>query len=104
MRSPATSTPAPRRSRPSFGDEGAFALIEILVSALIMVTISGGALAALQANNRAGSEERHRARADGVAQEDQARMRSMRISDLANLNQTRTVTAGRHSLHRRLRG
>jgi Tfp pilus assembly protein PilV len=93
VRSLATSTPAPRRSRTRRGGQGGFALVEILVSAMIVVTVSGGALAALQANEHAGSEERHRARAYGVAQEDQARLRSLRISDLSNLAETRTVTA-----------
>lgn len=93
MRPTATSTAAPehdagpRRRR----GEGGFALIEVIVSALVVVVISGGAFAALQASNRSGAEERHRARAYGIAQDDQARLRSMRISDLSNLSQTRTV-------------
>jgi hypothetical protein len=57
-----------------------------------MVTISLAALAAIDSATRSTAQERNRAQAHGVAQADQARMRSMRISDLANLNQTRTVT------------
>lgn len=95
MRPTATPTAAEtpgagsRRPRPDAG----FALVEVIVAALVVVAVSGGALAALQANDRAAAEERHRARAYGIAQEDQARMRSMRISDLSNLNETRTVDA-----------
>jgi Tfp pilus assembly protein PilV len=72
--------------------ESGIALFEVLVSALLMVTISLGALGAVDAATRSSAEERHRSEADGLAQQDQARMRSMRISDLANLNQTKTVT------------
>ncbi len=66
-------------------------IIEVLVASIMVVAISLGALGAIDAATSSTSEERHRAAADGVAQADQARMRSMRISDLANLNQTRTV-------------
>jgi Tfp pilus assembly protein PilV len=67
-------------------------IIEVLVAAILLVTISLGALAAIDAATRSTAQERARAQAHGVAQADQARMRSMRISDLANLNQTRTIT------------
>ncbi len=67
-------------------------IIEVLVASILMVTISLGALAAIDSATRSTAQERNRAQAHGVAQADQARMRSMRISDLANLNQTRTVT------------
>ena len=66
-------------------------MIEVIVSAMVMVAIGGGALAALQASDRSVADERHHARAFGVAQQDQARMRSLKISELSNLNQTRTV-------------
>ena len=92
MPTPATTTPAPAEPGPRWRGDRGFALVEILVSALIVVAVSGGALAALQASNRSGAEERHRAHAYGIAQEDQARMRSLRISELSNLEQTRTVT------------
>ena len=91
MPSRATTTPAPSEPEPRWRGDRGFALVEILVSALVVVAVSGGALAALQASNHSGSEERHRARAYGIAQEDQARMRSLRISDLSNLQETRTV-------------
>ena len=74
------------------GGEAGIALFEVLVSALLVVMISLGALGAVDAATRSSAEERHRSEAAGLAQQDQARMRSMRISDLANLNQTKTVT------------
>lgn len=67
-------------------------IIEVLVASIMVVAISLGALGAIDAATRSTSEERHRTEAHGVAQADQARMRSMRISDLSNLNQSRTVT------------
>jgi Tfp pilus assembly protein PilV len=73
-------------------DDSGFALVEIIVSAVVLVAIAGGALTAIQSADRAGAEERHRAQAHGIAQEDQARLRSFRISDLSNLLETRTVT------------
>ncbi len=76
---------------PARGQEG-FALIEVLVSAVIAVTITGAVIGLLNATGRAAGEERHRTQAYAVAQEDQARLRAMRIPALKNLNQTRTVT------------
>jgi Tfp pilus assembly protein PilV len=67
-------------------------IIEVLIASILVVAVSLGALGAIDAATRSTSEERHRAAADGLAQADQARMRSMRISDLANLNQTRQIT------------
>jgi Tfp pilus assembly protein PilV len=80
-----------RRSARDPRDESGFALIELVVSAMIMVTIAGGALAAIQATNRSGAEERHRAQAYALAQEDQARMRALKVSELSNLSYTRNV-------------
>jgi Tfp pilus assembly protein PilV len=72
-------------------DQAGMTIIEVLVASILLVTISLGALAAIDAATRSTAQERNRAQAHGVAQADQARMRSMRITDLANLNQTRTV-------------
>ena len=90
----------PPRTR---GQDG-FAVIEVVVSAMVMVAIGGGALAALQASDRSVADERHHARAFGVAQQDQARMRSLKISELSNLNQTQNRARGRHALHGDLGG
>jgi hypothetical protein len=66
-------------------------IVEVLVASILVVLVSLGALGAIDAANRSTAEERHRAAAHGVAEADQARMRSMRISDLANLDQTDQV-------------
>ena len=73
-------------------EQAGFALVEVLVSAIILVTASIAVLGAIEAATRSTGEERHRARAQGLAEADLARMRAMRISDLSNLHQTRTVT------------
>jgi Tfp pilus assembly protein PilV len=76
----------------TLAEQGGMTIIEVLVASIIVVTLSLGALAAVDAATKSTAQERFRAEAHGVAQADQSRMRSMRISDLANLNQTRTVT------------
>lgn len=80
------------RSFNTFTDESGTTLIEVVVSAVLLVIVSLGVLSAVEAASHSSGEERHRAQAHGIAQEDQARMRAMNINDLANLNQTRTVT------------
>jgi Tfp pilus assembly protein PilV len=72
-------------------EQSGFAIVEVLVSAIILVIVAIGVLGAVEAATRSTSEERHRARATSIAEADLARMRAMRISDLSNLHQTRTV-------------
>ena len=67
-------------------------LIEVLVSAIMLVITAVGVFSAFDAGTRASAEERHRAQAEGLAQADIARLRTMRISDLSNLLETKTVT------------
>jgi type II secretory pathway pseudopilin PulG len=81
-----------RLSRRLRQNEGGFALIEVIVSALIVVTTTAGVVHTLTATGHASAEERHRSQAYAVAQEDQARLRSMRISDLQQGSTARTVT------------
>src|SRR6185437_1070699 len=68
------------RQEPS-GDAG-FALIEVVVSALIVVMTTGAVFTLLNASGKAGAEERNKAQAYALAQEDQGRLRAMRIPDL----------------------
>lgn len=67
-------------------------LIEILVSAMVLVVASAGVVTLLQATTKTQSEQRHSSEAYALAQEDQARLVSMRLSTLNRLDQTRTVT------------
>jgi Tfp pilus assembly protein PilV len=73
-------------------EQAGFALVEVLVSALVLVSASIAVLGAVESATRSTAEERHRARASSLAEADLARMRAMRISDLSNLQETRTVT------------
>ena len=78
--------------RPIPREEAGFALIEVLISAVIIVLASGATFGLLSASAHSSAEERHRSEAFGLAQEDQARLRALPISSLNRLNQTRTVT------------
>ena len=91
------SGPVPRegesaRHRLDPRDQSGIALIEILVAAILLVIVAVGVFGAFDAATRSTAEERHRARAHALAQADLSRMRTMRVSDLSNLNQTRNVS------------
>lgn len=73
-------------------DQAGFALIEVVVSAMIAVTVTGGVIGLINSTGRAGAEERHKSQAFSVAQEDQARLRATRITELNAAMQPRTVT------------
>lgn len=73
------------------GDDGMM-LIEIVVSAAMLIVVALGVFSAFDAGTRATAEERHRARAQDMAQADVERMKAMRIADLSGLDQTRVVT------------
>jgi Tfp pilus assembly protein PilV len=73
-------------------DEGGYALVEIIVSSVLLVTTAVGVFGAFDAATRSTSEERHRARAHAIAEADLSRMRALRISDLSNLSESRIVT------------
>jgi Tfp pilus assembly protein PilV len=81
--------PAPAHSL-SVAEDG-FALIEVLVSALIVVIVGGAVLTTLQATARSAGDSRNHSIAQAIAQEDQARLRSTRVSTLNRLNQTYPV-------------
>jgi Tfp pilus assembly protein PilV len=80
---------APAQTPPA-AEEG-FILIEVLVSAVVLALVAAGVLALLSATTRSSASERVHSQAYGVAQEDQARMRSLRISSLNRLEQKREV-------------
>ncbi len=74
----------PARPGPS---EGGFVLIEVLVSALVLAIAASGVLALLQATTHSAGTQRDGAKAYAVAQEEQARMRAMRLNNLDGLQQ-----------------
>lgn len=71
--------------------EAGFALIEVLVSAVVIVVVSAGTFGLLQAMTRASGEQRHSSQAFAIAQEDQARLRSMQLIALSNLSEKREI-------------
>lgn len=71
--------------------DAGFALIEILVSALIVVIVGGAVLTLLQTTARSAGDQRWHATAFSLAQEDQSRLRTSRLATLNNLQQTREV-------------
>lgn len=68
--------------------EHGFTLIEVLASALVIVTVAVGALAALDAGTRESSVSRLRSDAQALAEQDQARLHGLSIDELANINRT----------------
>ena len=82
--------PLPRIGRTCERDEG-FALIEVVVSALIAAIVIGGVVSLLSATGRAAGEQRRRSQAYAVAQEDQARLRGTQVSALNRETETRSV-------------
>ena len=62
------------------------------MSAVVASLIAGAAFGLLGATAHQASDQRHRSAAYAVAQEDQARLRSLRVPTLNRLSQTRNVT------------
>jgi type II secretory pathway pseudopilin PulG len=81
-----------RRAQPTPPAEGGFILIEILVSALVLVIASAGVVLLLQTTIKAQGEQRHSSEAYALAQEDQARLASMRLGTLNHLDESRPIT------------
>jgi Tfp pilus assembly protein PilV len=72
--------------------ESGFVLIEVLVSALVIAVTAGAVLTLLQSTTRSAADQRRHSTAQALAQEDQARLRTMRISSLNRLVQKTPVT------------
>jgi prepilin-type N-terminal cleavage/methylation domain-containing protein len=73
------------------GAQHGFTLIEVLVSALLVLIISAGVATALISATDFTSHERNQSEANAVAQQDQERLKSMTDSQLTALQQTRIV-------------
>jgi Tfp pilus assembly protein PilV len=74
-------------------DEAGIAIVEVLVSAIVLVIFSLGIFTLLTGSERATATERHRAQANQLAEQELERVRSLRIADLVSLNSTRYVLA-----------
>jgi prepilin-type N-terminal cleavage/methylation domain-containing protein len=74
-------------------EQSGFALIEVMMSALIVAIVSVGVLAGIDASSATSGSNKARGIAASIAQDDQERMRSMQPDDLAAMRfQRRTVT------------
>jgi type II secretory pathway pseudopilin PulG len=89
MRSPATASPA---RAPTLRSEGGFTLIEVLVTALIVILIASATARALISTSHASGDQRSRSQADAIASQDQDRLRGLSDNQLNGLNQTRSQT------------
>ncbi len=78
---------------PRNGEDG-FAIIETLVSALLVVLVAVGVYAGLDSASATSGINKSRAIASDLAQADQERIRAYRASDLSNLRGTRTQVVG----------
>jgi Tfp pilus assembly protein PilV len=80
-----------RTPRETPSAEAGFALLEVLISAVIVALIVIATFTGFDASNRATASERAHAQADVIAQQDEDRLRSMQIGQVATMNETRTV-------------
>ncbi len=77
--------------RRSLGAPDGFALVEVVVSAMLVGLISMLLVGVIAAGRTSGDQRNH-SQADGLAQQDQERLRGLSIEQLTGLSQTRTVT------------
>ena len=73
-------------------EQSGFTLIEVMVSALLVVILSVGVLKALDAAEASSGGNKARGTAANLAQQDQERLRSFRAKELSNARETRTRT------------
>jgi prepilin-type N-terminal cleavage/methylation domain-containing protein len=69
-------------------DEAGFTLVEVLVSALILVLLSMAVLGALDATTRSSFSDRLHANVEALAQQNENRLRGLNVDELSNLNKT----------------
>src|SRR5882757_1677786 len=72
-------------------EQSGVTLIEVLISSVVLLIVSAGLFMSLTAGNRAAATERHRAKANDLAEQELERVRSLRVGDLSSWNSTRRV-------------
>ena len=73
-------------------DDSGFTMVEAIVASALLVVVALGVLKGLDTANRSSGREKARSAAAALTEQDQERLRSFRAVDLANYDQTRTVT------------
>jgi type II secretory pathway pseudopilin PulG len=70
------------------GSEGGFMLIEVLISAMLVVLIGVGVFTGLAGANHATVNERRNSQATVIAQQNEERLRGLTVAELTNLGST----------------
>ena len=73
------------RARKMRSDEDGFIIIEVLVSALILAIVAGAVLTLITATTRGAAVQRDRAVAYDLAQSDQARLRTLKLTEISGI-------------------
>jgi hypothetical protein len=73
-------------------DERGFMLIEVMISAMLVALIAVGTFSAFDVSGRVQSDERDRAQAVTLAQQDEERLRGLTSAELSSLNEESTTT------------
>ena len=82
------------RRLPPLGSESGDTLIEVVISAALISLVVIAVLFGLDSTNRATANSRARSQADGLAQQDEERLRSEPIKKLTELERKENVTVG----------
>lgn len=75
-------------------DESGFGLIEVVVSAMLLVLVASGLYLGLDAASATSGTNKHRSIATALAQQDQDRMRAMAVNELSNYDETYASSVG----------
>lgn len=81
-----------QRTRRRLRAQSGFALIEVVVSAGLLMVVAGGVLAGIDGPAQISGRNEVRSQASSLAQQDQERMRSMPFASLVGYTQTTPVT------------
>lgn len=73
--------------------EAGSALLEVLVSSVMLLAVAGGVLASLDSTTRISGQQRARAVAGNVAQSEQERLRALPLTELSNSHSVTTRQA-----------
>jgi Tfp pilus assembly protein PilV len=82
-------------NRLRLSDARGFAMIEAIAAATLLVIVALGVLRGLDVAQRSSGREKARSTAAALTEQDQERLRSFRAVDLANYDQTRTLTVNK---------
>jgi Tfp pilus assembly protein PilV len=79
-------------TRLRISEDRGFAMVEAIVASMLLVMVALGVLKGLDTAQDSSGREKARSTAAALTEQDQERLRSFRAIDLANYDETRTVT------------